>query len=148
MSVKHGSALISFQADKEIKLAPKLSEAHIHPSHFDKMKVPRAMNFFSHAVLSGIQCLVQHEGFDKAHLTTAWFINLINKWFDLMSSRHPNMALSKFNSASNEETINYLQLVLNVFRNMHIGKSGHWKPVQTGVRVSTTTIPNLQNDFF
>ena len=97
VTVDHVKALAAFQADKDLKLAPKLTNVILNPGHFGKMKVSHALNFFSHSISSALRYLVECEGYDKSHLTTAWFLDFVNKWFDLMSSRHPVMALSKCN---------------------------------------------------
>ncbi|KAK4321354.1 hypothetical protein Pmani_007835 [Petrolisthes manimaculis] len=73
------------------------------------MKVSHALNFFSHSVSCGVRFLVEHEGRDKSDLTTAWFLEFVNKWFNLMSSRHPVMALSKCNRDVYEESVAHLE---------------------------------------
>lgn len=108
-SVEHDNKLLSFPADKDLKLAPKLTAATLNTTHFQKMKVSGALAFFSHSVSSGLQYLVEYEGYSKDLLTTAWFVDLINKWFDLKSSRHPKMALSEHNQTSSEQAIAHLE---------------------------------------
>lgn len=111
------------------------------------MKVSGALNFFSHSVSSRLRYLVENEGYDRKLLTTAWFIDLVDKWFNLMSSRHPSMALSKLHASSNKEAISHLKEVVWVFHDITIGYRAGWKPVETGVILSTTTIFDLQSDY-
>lgn len=143
VSVTHVRELLAFQSDKDLKIAPKLTEAHVNPSHFEKMKVSGALSFFSQSVYSGLRYIVECEGYSNDLLTTAWFIHMINKWFDLMSSRHPKMALSKFNESCYEQAISHLESVVWLFNNITIGVKEQWKPVQTGIILSTTTILDL-----
>lgn len=79
VTADHIKSLLSFQAGKDLKLAPKLTNPVVNPSHFAKMRVAGALNFFSHSVSSGLRYLVDCEGYDQAHLTTAWFVELVNK---------------------------------------------------------------------
>jgi len=51
-SLKH---LVEYQADKDIKPAPKLSDKHLEPSHFEKMKVSHAMAIFSNSVSAALR---------------------------------------------------------------------------------------------
>ena len=87
--IKH---LFDFQKDLEIKYAPKLTEKVINPTHFQKMNVGSAMNFFSTDVAAGLRKLVQDHGGNKNYLSTAWFVEWISKWFTLMASRKGNLA--------------------------------------------------------
>jgi hypothetical protein len=41
--------------------------------------------------------MVKKEGRDQSNLTTAWLIHKIARWFELMTSRCPILALSKLN---------------------------------------------------
>ena len=111
------------------------------------MKVSGALNFFSNSVKAGLHYLVECEGYSKDLLTTAWFIGMINKWFDLMSSRHPIMALSNVNESCYKQAILHLEQVIRVFHEIRIGVNAKWKPVQTGVILSTTSILNLQSNY-
>ncbi|KAK3883322.1 hypothetical protein Pcinc_012358 [Petrolisthes cinctipes] len=134
--------LATFQADKDLKLAPKLTECILTPGHFGKMKVLHALNFFSHSVSCGVRFLVEHEGRDKFYLTTAWFLEFVNKWFNLMSSRHPVMALSKCNRDVYQESVAHHESAVWVFENIAIDK-GQWKTVQTGVILATSSVLEL-----
>jgi len=96
VSVEPLRSLVQYQADKALKPAPKLSQKHLQLSHFDKMKVAHAMAIFSKAVSAALHLLVEAGVCEQYTLTTAWFLQTVNHWFDLMSSRHPVMALSKF----------------------------------------------------
>lgn len=145
VSVKPVEDLFNFQKDKELKLAPKLTEATLNPSHFEKMKVSHALNFFSNSVAAALRFLVDSEGRSPDVLTTAWFIDVCNRWFDLMSSRHPVMALSKVNLVQYHAAIKSLSDMIKIFKTIKIG-NGSWKPVQTGVILSTQSILDLQEE--
>ena len=93
VSVEPLHVLVKYQANKDLKPAPKLTEKHLQPSHFEKMKVSHAMAIFSKSVSAAIRLLVDGGVIHNSALTTAWFLETVNRWFDLMSSRHPIMAL-------------------------------------------------------
>ena len=140
--------LLQFQSKHDLKLAPKLTSATLNPSHFQKMKVSNALNLLSKSVSSGIRFLVEKEGRPSPYLTTAWFIDTCNHWFDLMSSRHAIMALSRRREDEHKAAISFLHFVIRLFQHVKIGEKGTWKPVQTGVVLSTTSVIELQKELF
>lgn len=88
-----------------LKIAPNLSAAAIKPSHFEKMKVGHALNVFS----AGLKNIVHQENRPLSYLTTVWFLDQVDHWFDLMSSRHPITALSRIKMEEYEKAIIFLQ---------------------------------------
>ena len=89
--------------------------------------------------------MVETENWDVSFLTTAWFLETINHWFDLMSSRHPILALSKFNEAKYCEAVDFLRFIVDMFKHIRIGKDAKWKPVQSGIILSTTSMLQVQD---
>ena len=138
--------LATFQEDLQLKLAPRLNMATLTPTHFDKMKVSNATRVLSHEVSCGLTYLVTKEGRDESYLTTAWLIKVLDRWFNLMSSRHPVMALSKMQPDKYEEAVNFLRAVIRIFDSVKIGAKGDWKPVQTGLILSTTSVLNIADE--
>ena len=146
ISIEAVKDLANYQEHLDLKLAPKLKQSNLNPCHFDKMKVSNATNVISHEVSSGIKYLVNTEERPDTNLTTAWFLKMLRKWFDLMTSRHPVMAISKLNIDKYEETIAFLRMVIRVFKRVKIGTKSHWKPFQTGVILSTTSIIQIAEE--
>ncbi|KAJ4924014.1 hypothetical protein JOQ06_000256, partial [Pogonophryne albipinna] len=138
--------LLTFQEGMALKIAPHLSAAAIEPSHFDKMKVSLALNVFSKATSAGLKYMVQQENRPLSYLTTAWFLEQVDRWFDLMSSRHPITALSRLKMEEYQKAIIVLQNIVHLFRGIKIGQKGGWKPVQTGVIMATTSILAIQEE--
>lgn len=60
-----------------------------------------------------------------------------------MTSRNPTLALSKYNKNKYEECHLFLLEVINLFQKLTTGEKGHYKPVQTGVIISTNSILHL-----
>ncbi|CAM4567879.1 unnamed protein product [Leuciscus chuanchicus] len=138
--------LLSFQEGMAFKLAPHLSVAAIEPSHFEKIKVGPALNVFSKATSAGLKYMVQQENRPLSYLTTAWFLEQVDHWFDLMSSRHPITALSRVKMEEYEKAIIFLQDFIHLFHGMKIGHKGVWKPVQTGVIMATKSVLGIQEE--
>ena len=88
--------------------------------------------------------MIEYENYDKGLLTTAWFIDFSDRWFDLAASRSAVTALSRKNVNAYNKTIKHLEEAVAVFTDLKCGKQ--WKPWQAGVVLSTTTIMDLQKD--
>ncbi|KAM3625667.1 uncharacterized protein V6R79_015744 [Siganus canaliculatus] len=87
--------LVSFQEAMALKLAPNLSRGILEPGHFEKMKVSSAMSVFSKATSAALRYMVKEERRPESYLTTSWFLEREDHWFDLMSSScHVVTALS------------------------------------------------------
>lgn len=132
---QHLENLLQFQEEKELKLAPKLRDYILNPKGFEKMKVGVATSLFNADTVHALQFLaVEHSCAE--YNTTAWFINMVSQWWIIMTSRHP---FTGINSCNN--TIKFLKEFLEIIRNVKIGKM--WKPVQTGMIMSTTSVIQL-----
>ncbi|KAJ4426849.1 hypothetical protein ANN_26648 [Periplaneta americana] len=139
----HIYEIIAHEKEHSFKLAPKLSERDLFPSHFGKMEVCTSTNVVNHTVSSPLKFLA--EELDKpAYLTTAWFLDQVERWFHLMTSRHPMCALSKFNLNVYRDSIAFLKDFMDLFCNMEVGQKKIWKPSQTGVLISTQAMLELQ----
>ncbi|XP_065640103.1 uncharacterized protein LOC136072730 [Hydra vulgaris] len=133
----------------DLKFAYKLTSKHLDEKHFNKMKVSRATSVMNHDVSCGLK-FIASEIKDDSILTTARFIGIVDKWFPLMTSRNPGMALSMKNDKVYNETITFLNEVIEIFNGLKIlGQTEKisWKPIQSGVILSTTSVINLQNKF-
>ncbi len=145
VSSSHLQMLLDFQNDLQLKLSPGLTSKTLAPSHFDKMKVSNAMSFFSHSNAAGLEYLVDHEQFPPALLTTAWFLKTVNRWFDLVSSRRRVTSLSLALPEKYKEAVGFLESFMRMFEAMSIGSKGDWKPVQTGVMITTNSILDVSD---
>lgn len=143
VSLQPVKRLADFQEHSTFKLAPNLKKEVLEPNHFDKMKVSIAMNVFSHSTAVALRTMVAEHGWPEDVLVTAWFIEQVNRWFDLMCSRHPVMALSLHNPEKHEEAVSFLRNFMDMFSRVKIG-NGAFKPCQTGVILSTTSMLQLQ----
>ena len=149
---KHIQLLQDFQEPMELKPAHKLTSSHLQQNHFDKMKVGTAKGVICRDVSCGLK-LASDDMEDDTILTTAWFIEIASKWFNIMTSRNHVLALSLCKPEKHDETITFLRDVIHIFKNLQFmgrGKNKNkpvWKPIQTGVILSTTSMIHIQDLF-
>jgi len=145
VTANHLQKLLDFQENLQLKISPGLTSKTLKPSHFEKMKVSNAMSLFSHSNSAGLAYLVE-QGYSTDLLTTSWFLKTINKWFDLVSSRRRLMALSLRRPEKYNEATDFLRNVIHLFETLTIGSKAAWKPVQTGVILTTQSLLGLSDD--
>lgn len=80
--------------------------------------------------------------------TTATFIEIISKWFSLITSRHAVLALGKKPADEKSEetyktTVQFLESCIDLFCDMRVGNKGIFKPVQTGLIITTKSYIEL-----
>lgn len=139
--------LLTFQEGMALKIAPQLSAAAIEPTHFEKMKVGPALNVFSKATSAGLKYMVQQENRPLSNLTTAWLLEQVDHWFDLMSSRHPITALSRLKTEPYQKAITFLQDIVHLFRGIKIGPKGSWKPPSSLGATRKKTVASWQTSW-
>ena len=113
-----------------------MKQIHVDPGKFQKMKVSIAVQVFSHSTATGLRLCVVRKLLPEDALTTAWFLGTINDWFDAMNARFALASLFK----SPVKKIELLQTVRELFLKLHFGGRDTWKPIQTGVRLSISTV--------
>ena len=69
-----------------IRTAPKLTERHINPNGFMKMRVKLAAQIFSHSVAAGITLYASLGGLSKSAIGSAEFLERVDKIFDTCNS--------------------------------------------------------------
>ena len=70
----------------EIRSAPKLTEKHIHPNNFSKMKVKYASQVLSHTVAASICTYVRLRGLPETAMHTANVLLMFDSLFDCFNS--------------------------------------------------------------
>ena len=78
----------------DLKLVHKLSEADLKADHSDKMKVSTAKKIFNHSLSVAMHYFVSNKEALAIHTATAWFVEIVDHWFTLMTLRHPIVALN------------------------------------------------------
>jgi len=108
------------------------------------MKVVSATNVINEGTAAGLYQLVIEEELPPEAQTTAWFVKLLVRWFQLMTNRSLQLALSQKHPDKYEEAIGTLQLCCDVCRRMVVGGGG-WKSAQTHFIICTESMLGLQD---
>lgn len=112
-----------YEHDKQhpLRAAPKLTDAHINPSNFDKMKVKFATQVFSATVSASLNLYIRFGFLPAQAVYTADFIDRMDKLFDLLNSSH-TIANKIYNRAFKglEFQISFLQDCLNFFDKLEV----------------------------
>lgn len=137
----HIKELAEFQENLELKLMPNIKIDDFSSGTFNKIKVNKTKNFMSRDVSASLKFLAIQNS-KQAYWTTAFFIEIISKWFTLMTSRTSKVALGKtsgntFSEKKFEESIAFLESVIELFQEMIVGNGMQFKPMQRGVIIST-----------
>lgn len=111
------------------------------------MKVNKAKNFLSRDVSTSLNFLAM-QNLKKEYQTTALFIEIVSKWFTLMTSRTQNLALRKIpgnelSESKFQTSVAFLESIIKLFQEMIVGSGAQFKPVQRGVIISTKSIIEL-----
>ncbi|XP_064485858.1 uncharacterized protein LOC135398376 [Ornithodoros turicata] len=147
VSVRHIRKVAEIDADHDLKLVPHLKLRYLDPSHYEKMNVSSAVAVLNHAVAAAIRVLVQLGKLEKQSLTTAWFLEQVDKWFCLMSSRSVSTGLSHFKENKHQDAVGFLDGFARLMSTVTIKKEVQnecFKPVQAGIMVSSVSAVQLQ----
>jgi hypothetical protein len=85
------------------------------------MKIQGAMAILNHDVSAAIKFYIAKGKIPEKHLTTAWFLEYIHKWYNIMSARTVKLGLSKNNMDENNAKVNFLEEILHITTNIHNG---------------------------
>lgn len=127
----------------ELRLTPKLEDYKLHPNNFQKMKVKTSYHVL-HPDVSAALRLVSEETGEDEFISTSLFIDLINKWFYLMTARSEHgggWSLKCFDAYI--ESQDFLHEFIYIFTFMRVGGKGAFKPIQQGAIISTTSMMEI-----
>ncbi|KAG0420066.1 hypothetical protein HPB47_003695 [Ixodes persulcatus] len=79
------------------------------------MNVESGYALLNHAVGAAIRHIIQEGMMDEEALTTAGFLELVFKWFSLMTPRTIKLAMRALNPAKHEEAVTFLGEVVYIF---------------------------------
>ncbi|GBN22900.1 hypothetical protein AVEN_254541-1 [Araneus ventricosus] len=108
-----------------------------------EMKVGPAHVLINNSVAVALRYYVNLKKLDESALATAWFIEIVARWFDIVTSRSYSVSLS-LSKRNCDETVAFLESVIWLLSNLKIGIRGVWKPVQAGIVLTTTSMLALQ----
>lgn len=142
VKLEYVQAVLNYDTEHELKVAPNLSEVHTSSGHFTKMKVGVAVQFFREAP-AAIWFLIRESIIEREAESTAWFSELISKWYAL-SPRNPTTALSDRSTAKYYAALGTLHTAMETIISIKMGSTSLWKPCQAGLLISTTVVMHLQ----
>jgi len=150
VSISHVRGLLDLQESSELKIAPSLRRQQVEPRQFEKMKVRVAAQLFSHSVSSALQFCVSVGLLPLAALTTAWFLEFFNTWFDVANARTNLQALHPNSVTKISALKSMLSLATNLsFRSRAatcVNRTA-WKPIQTGLLMASKSLLDMHADF-
>lgn len=131
----------------ELRLTPKLEEFKLHPNNFQKMKVKTSYHVLHPDVSAALKVVAEETG-EVELLTTAWFIDLVNKWFYLMTARSESGGgwSMKCMEAYNESQY-FLHEFISIFTVIQVGGKSTFKPIQQGAIISTTSMIEIHEHY-
>lgn len=106
----HIADVIAKQENVTFKLAPKLDREIISITNFIKMRVNKATALYNRNVSSALQFLEETRNTNEYNVT-ALFIEIVSKWFNVITCRTSSIASGKVEEKSEKafhETINFL----------------------------------------
>lgn len=102
---------------KNIRLMPKLTNAHIFPSAFQKMKVKLAAQVFSWSVTTAMSAYIDFNILPESATATVNFIKNMNSLFDILNSASLlNIAVFK----GTEEQVLFLNQMAEHFKTLRV----------------------------
>lgn len=141
----HLEILSEEQGKTLLKLAPKFKNSNLNPQGFEKIRVPTSSNVMSKDVSAALNFL-SDNGQTENMKTTAHFIQTIDKWFGIVTSRHFSTALCQKNLEKYKKQISFLEECIYLFEHLKIGYNGYWKPCQTALIITTKSAIQIQKD--
>lgn len=128
-----------------IRSAHKLTESHINPSNFEKMKVKLATQIFSHSVYVGMTCYIRFGYLPAEAAETADFVERTDKLFDILNSSQTSSS-KKYNAAFKGETylIEFLTDCLSFFNKLEV-RNKNMKNITKSMKISINSTIKLFN---
>lgn len=167
VKIDHLKELLEIEENLIFKLSRKVKKDDLRNDRFNKMKVNKAKQILSIEISSSLKFIADQKD-KKEYITTAWFIEVVSKWFSLITSRNPQVALGDNGTEKSHnaytKAVQFLYSVIKLFENIKIGleKSRNtkqrifntfqmginnndnliyeFKPVQTGVLITTKSV--------
>lgn len=147
VNMRHIKDLYEFDCTKEMKYAPQLTSECFDVHGLAAQNVPKARKLLSQDVGAGLKALVEIHNFPKEYLTTAFFCNMIGRWYNLVTSTNVKFSLSLKIFRKYEEEVEFLKEMMELIDSTKLSASQkHARhPVQKGFILSTTSLLEVVN---
>jgi hypothetical protein len=106
--------LLDLDNELDLKLTPYLKKSCLKPSHYEKMSVGLALRLINNDTAGSLKYCVLQNRLPKEALVTAWFFEIVNKRFNIVTSRSRMTAITR--ECNNFETKQqFLQEIISLF---------------------------------
>ena len=136
VSIEHLKMLHEFQKSSNFKLLIRLTDEFFNLSNYKKMRVDMAAKLLSHSAASALY-FMNSIGAAPEEITTAYFCDLINKWFDILNNRTNTTQMNEIMKIND---------MSNLTKAITFSDKRKWKPIQKGILLTNKTIINLFNE--
>lgn len=146
-----------FTSDRRgfLRMAPKLTDKHIKPNTFQKMKVKYATQLISHTVSAALKSAVEVKKLDSSALKTADTIEKMNDLFDILNCHSVTAAGFKqaIRASTYNATISKLNDYINwieswSFQDRNSNATKVYMPFKDGFITSISSAINILNKCF
>ncbi|XP_052131481.1 uncharacterized protein LOC113214366 isoform X6 [Frankliniella occidentalis] len=132
---EHIENLYHYEKGHELKIAFRLKDWNVYcRKHFTKLNVGATRAVFNNSTGVGLKHMAKVHN-DPSYYTTAWFVEQMNVFFELVTCRSRGLAISTRNPHAFEKALGLIDLMDRIFTGLRIGQKGEWKPCQRGMRV-------------
>lgn len=120
---KHVDTFYNYDSKCNVRMAPKLTYSHIHPTPFERMKVRLVARVFSHSLAAGMSAALNQGILPKTSKCTINFINFMERLFDIFnSSDTPNSKIYNIPFSNDGHQLVNLKKMVKMFKNMKVIK--------------------------
>lgn len=142
-----------YEMDKKfpVKAAHKLTDSHIYPTNFQKMKVKLATQVFSYSVHVGMSFYIRFGSLPMEATDTAKFVNTMDQLFDVLNSSQ-TFSSKKYNAAFKGTSLqlDFLKGCLSLFEKLEVrdrNNSNITKKMKfiKSIKISINSVVNLYN---
>lgn len=109
-SINHVKYLVDFYAAKSYSPVSKVTETHLNPNTFEKMRVKYAVQLLSRSVSKSLKLLVSTKEIDESALDTAQMIENFDNLFSCLNASDTN----NFNDYKNVYDDNHEQFLIDM----------------------------------
>lgn len=138
--------LVNMEESQDLKICHKITKTHLTVQKADRQNVRKACELLSHTTATALK---HHLANDGVAMSTSYFIELTNKWFDIMNSYLPRKYGEAFQKAYGQDLgkqNEILHEMLNVMTTMRCCGKQSLQLFQKGCAISILSLQNLYED--
>lgn len=147
VSLHHISELVALQTVYRFRLVPKCLFVDLLPQDFEQ-DIPfksKSRNVRKVDVSEALKLVSELDPEKSEYLTTSWFLDILERWFEIMTSKYPITALSRCKEEDYRRSIKLMFNFSEIIQSIQVEDELCWKPVQTAAVTTTKSMLCLQN---